>query len=130
MNEKEVLSRFARMFPGMQTFKVPEKNPTEVLCEILRVEMDMDDENFSLAYAVIEKSLPHKHNHTHEAYYCHRGYAIVHIDDGIRLLQEDDVLDIEPGKVHWVETVPGAPVTIFVKATPAWTPEDHILVDL
>lgn len=117
-----VVPKLAHRFPGKPIICIPEKNTTEVICEVCRA----TNGAISMAMAVIGRSEPHKHNRTTEVYAVEQGRLYVYLN-GVRYVLEagKDPLVIEPGVVHWAES---REAWVWVICTPAWTPEDHILV--
>ncbi len=97
--------------------------PAEMIYELGWHQTTGDSE----AVAAIDRSAPHYHKHTIEVYVLEEGVLTVHLGDKtIIMAQKGQILIIPPGTIHWAE----ASRTAFVRVicSPAWTPEDHILV--
>ena len=63
MDSKKVIDELKRKYPGKKIIKNGEDNPSEILCE---VDPSTNHPEYSLAVAVIDKSLPHSHKKTTE----------------------------------------------------------------
>lgn len=121
MNAERVVAEMKKLYPGSNIKKLPPENPTEIVCE-----PPFDNVDHSIAVAVIDKSVPHKHLKTREIYRVTKGTVRLFVGDKEIELQEGDQYIIEPGTVHSAE---GNESWIEVDCTPAWTPKDHILVE-
>src|SRR3989344_2604934 len=90
-----------------------------------------DNLGFGLAVAEITKSDPHCHKITKETYTLIAGQLWVHIEGQVTLLKTPgESIQIPVGTIHWAESAdPENPALISVLTTPAWTSNDHILVD-
>ncbi|MDP4020586.1 MAG: cupin domain-containing protein [Candidatus Adlerbacteria bacterium] len=108
--------------PDGKIILVPEKEPTEFVCELPRTNT-LDKQ--STAIVVIEKSKPHFHKHTTEVYLVERGNPTLYIDDRVYLLSPGDVAIILPGQRHWAE---GNLAWVRVVTTPQWDASDYHLV--
>lgn len=81
--------------------------------------------NQSTAVAIIGRSAPHYHRKITETYIIEEGSLILTVDNMTLNLNPGDAVIIHPGQIHSAE---GTPARVRVVASPAWTPEDHILV--
>ena len=122
MNSKKICATLEKMYPGKAVMLLPEKNPTELLCE---VEPSSAHPNFSVAIAVIDKNIPHKHLKTEEIYTVIRGELTLHAGEEVITLKRDESYTIEPGVVHWAE---GDETWVECLSKPGWTKDDHILI--
>lgn len=122
MNSIKIISTFEKMYPGRQIIKNPVTKTTEILCE---VEPAGTHPQYSIAIAVIDKSIPHLHKVTSETYTVIRGTLKLHANDEIIELKRDQSYTIEPGVIHWAE---GEETWVECLSRPAWTKEDHVLV--
>ena len=123
MREDGIVAELAQEHPGANVVRLPPGAPTEIVCELHTA---AESPEYGRAIAVIEKSAAHFHRRTHETYRVLKGSGILHLDETKLPLSPGDVADIEPGRVHWVE---GEEVWLVVESRPAWTPEDHIIVE-
>lgn len=114
------VDHFGRVYPGAPVFRIPEQDPLEIVVEVEKTS------NQSIAVAIIERSAPHFHRNMIETYLVETGPLTLHVDGETYVLQKGDVFIIRPGQVHWAE---GNRVRVKVVASPAWTPEDHILAE-
>jgi len=123
MDHKRVLTEINEKYPGRKIIKLPEDNPTEILCEIEPTE---DHPEYSVAISVIDKSLPHYHKQVVETYEVIRGELTVFIDGVEHKLGEGEKLEVRPGQKHYAV---GNETWIMCTAKPGWTVEDHIMED-
>lgn len=123
MDWKKIVEELERNYPGKKIIKLPQEQPTEILCEVVPT---VDNPEKSVAIAVIDRSAPHYHKVTTEEYEVLRGKLTVFINEMPITLYEGERLVIDPGKVHYAV---GEECFIKCTATPGWTAEDHILVD-
>jgi len=121
MNVKKVISELRKKYPGKKIIKNDENNPTEILCE---VDPSRDHPKYSLAVAVVDKSLPHSHKNSEEIYKIIKGKLTLFIGSEKHELKEGEKLIIKPGQIHWAE---GNETWIECYSEPGWTFEDHIL---
>jgi quercetin dioxygenase-like cupin family protein len=123
LNTKKIIATFTNMYPGRVIVKNPERNPTEILCE---VEPTSKHPDYSVAIAVINKSQPHSHKIVPEIYTVIRGKLTLHVNEESIELNRGESHTVEPGSVHWAE---GDETWIECLARPGWTPDDHFIVD-
>lgn len=122
MNEKKIIDVLKKRYPGKKIVKNNEDKPTEIICEIDPTE---DHPDYSVAIAVIDKSVPHYHRATTEEYEVLKGKLMILMKGKKTVLQEGYKLLIKPGVVH---SATGEETWIKVYAKPGWKTEDHILV--
>lgn len=123
MNHVHVIAELKNQYPGCRIIKLPENNPTEILCEIESAE---DHPEYSVAISVIDRSVPHHHNHMTEVYEVLTGKLSVFIDGVEHKLGEGDQLTIPPGTTHYAV---GNETWIKCTCLPGWTVDDHIMAD-
>ena len=131
---ERMIQNLAHEYPGKKIIRLPDKNPQEVICEVAAA----PDGSWSVAVALIVKSLPHYHDETCEAYRVLKG--AVRIIDGAQTRHgkilmpqlfprnHEELGGIEyiwPGRVHCAWAVGRWPAKVLVLATPAWSPKDH-----
>ena len=121
MNHKNVITELEKKYPGKLIIKLPENEPTEILCEI---ESTADHPEYSMAISVIDKSVPHYHKEVTELYEILKGELSVYIDDVEHKLKEGDKLEIKPGSTHYAV---GNETWVKCASTPGWVVSDHIL---
>lgn len=121
MNHALVISKLEHQYPGRKIIKLPENNPSEILCEIDPTENHPD---YSIAISVIDRSAPHYHNHMTEVYEVLTGKLSVFIDGVEHKLSEGDMLTIPSNSTHYAV---GNETWIRCTAKPGWTAGDHIL---
>ena len=122
MNSKKVIKELQKKYPGKRIIKNDEDNPTEILCE---VEPSENHPEYSLAVAVVDRSIPHKHKKTKETYKVIRGKLKLYKNGTGYLLNEGVSMIISPKEVHWAE---GDETWVECYSKPGWTLEDHLLV--
>ena len=123
MNAKTILEELSAKYPGKTIIKNDEKNPTEILCEI---EPSNEHPDYSLAVAVIDKSVPHTHKKSTEIYRVVKGKLKLNVDSETIELTGGEEYTIKPGQIHWAE---GDEVWIECISKPGWTLEDHMLAE-
>jgi len=123
MNHKNVITELEKKYPGKLIIKLPENEPTEILCEI---ESTVDHPEYSMAIAVIDRSVPHYHKEVTELYEVLKGKLSVYVDGVEHKLEEGDKLEIKPGSHHYAV---GDETRVRCTARPGWTISDHILSD-
>lgn len=121
MNVQAVLDELGIKYPGKIIIKNDEENPTEILCEI---EPTGSHPDYSLAVAVIDKSIPHTHKVSTEVYRVVKGKLKLNVNNEIIELSEGEEYAIKPGQIHWAE---GDETWTECRSKPGWTSEDHIL---
>lgn len=121
MNYIHIINKLEKQYPGCKIIKLPENNPTEILCEIDPTE---DHPEYSVAISVIDRSIPHHHNNMTEIYEVVTGNLSVFIDGIEHKLEEGDQLTIPPDSNHYAV---GNETWIRCTARPGWTVEDHIM---
>ena len=120
MNRQQVLSVIDSRYPGSKVIELPAGEPKEIIVEL------EEREDFSRAVAVIERSEPHFHRQMTEEYTIMEGTLQLHVDDREIRLEKGQKYTILPGVVHWAE---GEPAWVQVDCYPAWSADDHILVE-
>lgn len=123
MDYKSVITKLEDRHPGRKIIKLPENNPSEILCEVDPTE---NHPAYSIAISVIDRSIPHHHNNITEIYEVITGNLSVFIDGIEHILTEGDKLTIPPGTTHYAV---GNETWIKCAARPGWTVEDHIMDD-
>lgn len=129
MNKQQIIQELQEKYPGKPIICLPEEDPTEIICEIGPIE------GGSRAIAVIDESVLHFHLRTTEVYKVLKGQLTVEYDSSDKacvlnlkdkVLNEGDTFKIYPGTVHKAK---GDACWVEVDAFPAWSPEDHYLVE-
>ena len=123
MNVANSLEFLMHVYPGKKITKLPEIDPTEIICE---VEPSYEHSDYSVAVACILKYAPHFHKLSTETYLVLKGELKIHIDDKVLIMNDGDTCTVNPHKVHWAE---GDFTLVQVTSRPGWAPEDHILSD-
>lgn len=122
MDLKNVLQSLSQQYPKKKIILNSKNNPTEILCEI---EPTAEHPNYSVAIAVIDKTLPHKHQKTTETYEVITGILILNIDGKITILNTGEKIIINPNQVHQTE---GKETWVKVTSKPGWIKEDHLFM--
>jgi mannose-6-phosphate isomerase-like protein (cupin superfamily) len=121
MNSQAVIDELAALYPGKPIKKLTEDDPSEIICEFDPRDAHPD---WSLAVAVIDRSVAHFHRRMTETYCVLRGTLILHVDNQEYTLYEGQHFTILPGQVHWAT---GNATWVEVYCSPGYTAEDHIL---
>lgn len=121
MTEQEVMAYFAKNYPGKNLVRLPQQNPTEIICE---VEPSADHPEWNLAIAAILQSEPHYHDHAVEVYEVLRGELELTVDDDTVHLSKGDTFTVFPPQVHFAK---GDFTLVKVRSEPGWTADDHVL---
>jgi len=121
MDSKKVIFEIKKLYPGKTIVKIPENNPTEIICEI---EPTKNHSNYSVAIAVINKSKSHKHIKSTETYEVIKGELNLFVENKKIILKKGEEYSVIPNKVHWAE---GKETWVKVTSTPGWTIKDHLL---
>jgi mannose-6-phosphate isomerase-like protein (cupin superfamily) len=123
MNQVTVIEELLKKYPGKRVIKNDTENPTEILCE---VKPTSDHPSFSLAIAVIDKSIPHVHRKSTEEYTILRGQLTLHVDEKTFTLKTGQTFYVRPHQIHWAE---GNETWVSCFSQPGWTREDHFESD-
>ncbi|MFC1663701.1 cupin domain-containing protein [Patescibacteria group bacterium] len=123
MNTEKVIEELSQKYSDKKIIKLPEDNPTEIICEI---DPATGHPEKGIAIAVIDKSEPHYHKKATEIYKVIKGDLTVFINNQQHKLKEGDSLTVKPGKIHYAV---GNETWVEVYSEPGWTKEDHILVN-
>lgn len=121
MDWRKEVARLEREFPGRTVIRLPEDEPTELVCEIEQTAAP----DQSVAIAVIDASRPHVHRETIEVYLVEEGPLFVTVDDRCYTVETGGSLVIRPGQVHFAR---GVAARVRVIAAPAWRASDHTIV--
>lgn len=122
MDIKKVILKLQQKYPNKTIINNDETHSTEILCEI---DPPSEHTEYSIAISVIDKSKPHKHCITTETYRVLHGTLTLHVGEKTIVMNMGDEYVVTPEHIHWAE---GRETWIECKATPAWTPKDHILI--
>lgn len=122
MNVGKIVSELKNKYPDKTIILNSPENTTEIICEIEPAQNNNDN---SLAIAIIDESKPHYHKKATEFYEVLRGNLTITIDKRKYKLRKGDKITIKPGKIH---SVKGNEVWVSCLSKPGWKPEDHILV--
>lgn len=123
MDYKQIIERLEIEYPGSKLVKLPEENPTEILCELDPTEHHPE---YSVAISVIDRSVPHHHELATEEYEVLDGELSVFVDGVETKLVKGDSLKITPPSVHFAV---GNQTWIKCISKPGWTLDDHIMED-
>jgi len=112
------IAKLKTQYPGKNILRLP----GEIICEIQPASENPEE---SIAIAVVDHSVPHKHTRTKEKYEVLKGEVTLFIGTDRKLLKKGDSFDIPLGYVHHAEAN-----AAWVKVTshPAWTKQDHIFI--
>lgn len=121
MDAKRVISELKQKYPGKAIFPNDKENPTEIICE---VEPASEHPDWSLAVAVIDKSVQHFHLKTTEEYTVTKGELVITVDGEEYNLSEGQSYVIRPPQHHFAN---GNETWVECKSTPGWRFDDHIV---
>ena len=123
MDVKKVVKELKVKYPGRNIILNPPENPTEIVCEIEPASQNPDK---SVAIAVLDKNVTHTHRQAKEVYEVIRGILEVNKAGKTHILHPGQKITVLPGEHHMAK---GKEAWVKVTSTPAWTPEDYVLVD-
>lgn len=121
MDAQKILTQLQRKYPGKNIFQNSPKNPSEIICEI---DPTSDHPDYSIAIAVIDKSLPHYHRKTTETYEILVGELMLIVRGKMYKLKKGDVFTFKPGNTHHAI---GKETWVKVTSHPGWISNDHLL---
>ncbi len=114
------------LYRTKQTFP-SQDNPRQIVYEATS---HLPHLGWGVAYADIRESVTHVHRHTREMYVHLEGPPlVVELGGEVRLLEVGDSLDIPVGVAHKARSRGAGPARIVVTSCPAWTAEDHHLLE-
>ena len=116
MNVEQVVNQLKHNYPNRKIIRVPEGNPTEIICET--------SPGNGIAIAVIDRSALHRHERIKESYIVLQGDLRVIVNGEETLLRKNDTFEILPGKIHYAI---GNETWVKVTSSPPWSISDHIL---
>jgi mannose-6-phosphate isomerase-like protein (cupin superfamily) len=131
---ERLIASVAKRFPGAKIVRIPEKNPKEVVFEIMKDPKGQ----FGVAVAIIAESKPHLHKKTWEGYRVLDGELALFYDGQHKILGPSQEIELDghlmgvgfyvihPNQHHWAKAI-GKPAIVLVVSSPAWSPEDHHL---
>jgi isopentenyldiphosphate isomerase/mannose-6-phosphate isomerase-like protein (cupin superfamily) len=123
MTAQGVLTHFQKVYPGKTILKLPDDNPTEIICE---AEPSRYHPERSVAIAAIKSSAPHYHKESTEIYEVIEGHLDLYVDGELVRLFKGDSYTIHPGQIHYAK---GEFTFVKTTSTPGWVFEDHILTN-
>ncbi|OGH59768.1 MAG: hypothetical protein A2725_01975 [Candidatus Magasanikbacteria bacterium RIFCSPHIGHO2_01_FULL_33_34] len=93
-------------------------------------EYEYPSKNFSFATSFINGRYPQEQKASNtkceEVYYVISGSGKVHSDKGDFVINPGDLYFFEKGEIYWVE---GKQLLLSIVNAPAWTPEQHKIID-
>jgi mannose-6-phosphate isomerase-like protein (cupin superfamily) len=121
MNAAQVRKALAAKYPAAHIVLNNENDPSEIVCE---VDPTTKHPEYSVAVAIVDRSVPHFHKKTTEIYTVIKG-TLELLTDGIRIiLHENDSYTVKPGVVH---SATGDATWIRAESNPGWTAADHFI---
>ena len=123
MNVNKIVNQLNKTYPGKKIIKNRSSNTTEIICEIDPTEQHQD---YSVAVAIIDQSIPHFHKVTTEEYEVMKGILKVYLNNKLHMLKKGDKITIKPNTIHHAI---GQETWIKTYSKPGWKFEDHILVE-
>jgi len=123
MNVDRIVKELKTKYPGKNIVINTPENPTEIVCEI---EPANENPDRSVAIAILDNNIAHYHRRAKEVYEVIRGVLTINVRGKTHVLQKGQKIEINPGEYHTAE---GKEVWVKVISTPAWTPDDHVLVN-
>lgn len=123
MNIKKVIVALKAEYPGKNILRNLENGSEEIVCEIEPTTLHQD---YSVAMAIVGRSLPHFHRKSEEVYEVVKGTLTVYKVNKKFVLKKGETIIIEPLTLHWVE---GNETWFLTYSKPGWTLEDHIIAE-
>ncbi len=125
-DKKEKIREKLRLkYPGKEIVDLSRGEDIHIACV---TDPGTSHPEFDVAIEIMIKTAPHKHNETTQRYKILEGELILHLGDTKVSMRPGDEYIVKPGTVHWTEALTDECMTELL-STPAWTPEDHILVE-
>ena len=124
MNIEKVMKELKQKYPGKEIFQNDKIKPTEIICEI---EPTTEHPEYSIAVAVIVRSILHYHKMTEEVYEIIKGELKLYVDGKLIILKTGEKYLIKPGMRHYAL---GQETWVKTTARPGWIANDHHLVSL
>lgn len=121
MTVEEVMKHFKKNYPGKLIVRLPENNPTEIICEVEPTKKHAD---YSIAIAAIKTSSPHFHKLATEKYEILSGRLKLTVDNQTLSLDKGETYTVLPNETHYA-TADFA--LVRVTSEPGWAAKDHIL---
>jgi mannose-6-phosphate isomerase-like protein (cupin superfamily) len=123
MNVPQIIKTLQQKYPGKNIVENKNSNgeTSEILCEL---EPASEHPDYSVAIAVIDKSVPHQHAKTTEIYEILVGELDLFVDGQKTPLKAGDKYTITPGKKHYAI---GKETWIKATSNPGWTIQDHLI---
>lgn len=123
MNKQKVVNELREKYPEANIILNDQRNPTEIICEI---ESTSKHSDYSIAIAVIDKSISPYHKKTTEEYEVIKGKLLLKVDDKKIILKKGDKFVIKTNIVHYGE---GQETWVKTTSKPGWTQKNHLLVE-
>lgn len=121
MNKLKVLKELRKKYPRTNIVLNDQKKPTEIICE---VEPTAKHPDYSIAIAVIDKSISHYHKKSTEEYEIIKGELVLTVGNRKIILKNGDKIVIKPNIIHFTE---GQETWVKATSKPGWTQDDHLL---
>ncbi len=118
-----MIASLKQKYPGKNILRNLERGSEEIVCEIEPTILHPD---YSVAMAVVGRSLPHFHRKSEEIYEVVKGLLTVYKRNKKYTLKKGEKITIEPKTIHWVE---GNETWFLTYGKPGWTLKDHILAE-
>ena len=122
---ERILNEIRRKFPDKVSYDLDGRN-LHFVCE---VEPVTEHSEYDRAVEVIIKSRPHKHLKMTQWYTIISGELTLHVGEETIALQAGDKYTVNPGLVHWAESVGEKECWLELYSEPGWTKADHIVVE-
>lgn len=87
-----------------------------------------DNLGWNAVIADIIESVPHYHKRTTEVYTVLNGTLEVFINGQSHVLNPGDTILVPVRSIHWARSLTDKPARIMCTCVPAWSPEDHHIV--
>jgi quercetin dioxygenase-like cupin family protein len=119
MNVSSIVEELKQKYPGKNIVVNDPDNPSEIICEI---EPAGQNPEKSVAIAVIDRTLEHRHGDFKQTYEVLRGKLKIKKGGKEYELYEGERIVIDPGEKHSAE---GHGTWIKVTSSPGWSVKDH-----
>ncbi len=123
MDAKQVVARLKKDYPGKRIIRLCEGRSQEIICEI---QPTSEHPAYSVAIAVVDRSLLHFHLESQELYEVMQGTLRLYCNQKMVLLHPGDTHLVEPGVHHFAT---GRETWVRVTSSPGWKQEDHYIVE-
>ncbi len=100
--------------------------------EVLHPKNDGIESGFSLAHATVKKggkTVPHRLKKSVEVYYILQGEGLMHINNEVKIVRENQAVFIPPNSLQWIENTGNKDLVFLCVVSPPWSEEDEEVLE-